>query len=141
MKKLVILLFVVVLMAMSIAPVGAAEPVKVGVMQIVDHPALNAARDGLRDALKEVYGFIPDQNIVYDFQSAQGDVATANTIAQKFVSDKDDIIVSIATPTSQAAANATKDIPIVFSAVTDPISAGLVKDNMKPGGNVTGVSD
>jgi putative ABC transport system substrate-binding protein len=74
-------------------------------------------------------------------QSAQGDVATANTIARKFVSDQVDVIVSIATPTSQAAANATKEIPIVFSAVTDPVSAGLVKDLNKPGGNVTGVSD
>jgi len=122
-------------------PATAAEPIKIGIMQIVDHPALNATRDGVRDVLQEVYGYVPDQDIIYDMQSAQGDVATANTIARKFVSDQVDVIVSIATPTSQAVANATKEIPIVFSAVTDPVSAGLVKDLNKPGGNVTGVSD
>ncbi len=120
---------------------SAEEKIRVGIMQIVDHPALNATRQGLIDALAEVYGYVEGQNIVYDAQSAQGDVATANTIARKFVADKVDLIVSIATPTSQAAVNATKDIPIVFSAVTDPVAAGLVKDLEKPGGNVTGISD
>jgi len=141
MKRYLFTSLLFVLVIGLIFPVLAAEPIKIGVMQIVDHPALNAARDGLKDALQEVYGYIPDKDIVYDMQSAQGDVATANTIARKFISDQVNVIVSIATPTSQAAANATKDIPIVFSAVTDPVSAGLVKDIQKPGGNVTGVSD
>jgi len=122
-------------------PATSAEPIRIGVMQIIDHPALNAARDGVKDALQDVYGYVPDKDIIYDMQSAQGDMTTANTIAQKFVSDQVDVIVSIATPTSQAAANATKDIPIVFSAVTDPVTIGIVKDLQKPGGNVTGVSD
>lgn len=141
MKKLGMVFMVVVLvLAMSVLG-GAQEKVKIGIMQIVDHPALNAVRDGLKDALKEVYGYVEGENIVYDAQSAQGDVATANTIARKFVAEKMDLIVSIATPTSQAAVNATKEIPVVFSAVTDPVSAGLVKDLQKPGGNVTGISD
>ena len=83
-------------------------------MQIVDHPALNATRDGVRDVLQEVYGYVPDQDIIYDMQSAQGDAATANTIARKFVSDQVDVIVSIATPTSQAVANATKKYQLFF---------------------------
>lgn len=141
MRKILFLSLLVLLSIGLVLPATAAEPVKIGIMQIVDHPALNATRDGVRDVLQEVYGYVPDQDIIYDMQSAQGDVATANTIARKFVSDQVDVIVSIATPTSQAVANATKEIPIVFSAVTDPVSAGLVKDLNKPGGNVTGVSD
>ena len=141
MRKILFLSLLVLLSIGLVLPATAAEPVKIGIMQIVDHPALNATRDGVRDALQEVYGYVPDQDIIYDMQSAQGDVATANTIARKFVSDRVDVIVSIATPTSQAAANASKEIPIVFSAVTDPVSAGLVKDLQQPGGNVTGVSD
>jgi putative ABC transport system substrate-binding protein len=141
MRKILFFTLLVLLPIGLVLPATAAEPIKIGIMQIVDHPALNATRDGVRDVLQEVYGYVPDQDIIYDMQSAQGDVATANTIARKFVSDQVDVIVSIATPTSQAAANATKEIPIVFSAVTDPVSAGLVKDLNKPGGNVTGVSD
>jgi len=141
MRKITFLVFLGLLLIGLVLPATAAEPIKIGIMQIVDHPALNASRDGVKDALQEVYGYVPDKDIIYDMQSAQGDVATANTIAHKFISDKVDVIVAIATPTSQAAANATKDIPIVFSAVTDPVSAGLVKDLQKPGGNVTGVSD
>lgn len=120
---------------------GAQGKVRIGIMQIIDHPALNAVRQGFIDAMREVYGYVEGENIEYDAQSAQGDIATANTIARKFVTEKVDLILSIATPTSQAAVNATKDIPIVFSAVTDPVSAGLVKDLERPGGNVTGISD
>jgi len=141
MRKITFLVFLGLLLFGLVLPATAAEPIKIGIMQIVDHPALNASRDGVKDVLQEVYGYVPDKDIIYDMQSAQNDVATANTIAHKFISDKVDVIVTIATPTSQAAANATKDIPIVFSAVTDPVSAGLVKDLQKPGGNVTGVSD
>jgi len=141
MRRITFLVFLGLLLIGLVLPATAAEPIKIGIMQIVDHPALNASRDGVKDVLQEVYGYVPDKDIIYDMQSAQNDVATANTIAHKFISDKVDVIVTIATPTSQAAANATKDIPIVFSAVTDPVSAGLVKDLQKPGGNVTGVSD
>jgi len=119
---------------------AAEKVVKVGIMQIVDHPALNAVRDGFIEAMAE-NGYLEGKNIAYDIQNAQGDMATANTIAQKFVSEKVDIILSIATPTSQAAVNATTTIPIVFSAVTDPVGAGLVKNLKSSGNNVTGISD
>ncbi len=141
MKRLALLALVFIFIAMTASSAVPQEKVKIGIMQIVDHPALNAVRDGLIDALKEEFGYVEGENVEYDIQSAQGDVATANTIARKFVAEKVDLIVSIATPTSQAAANATKEIPIVFSAVTDPVSAGLVGSLEKPGGNITGVSD
>jgi putative ABC transport system substrate-binding protein len=140
MRKIGIVVFVLFVLGMSLGAL-AQDKVKIGIMQIIDHPALNAVRQGFIDAMKEVYGYVEGENIEYDAQSAQGDVATANTIARKFVTEKVDLIVSIATPTSQAAVNATRDIPIVFSAVTDPVSAGLVKNLEKPGGNVTGISD
>jgi len=112
----------------------------IGITQIVDHPALNAVRDGFIDEMTK-QGYIKDEDVIYDLQNAQGDMATANTIAQKFVSEEVDLILSIATPTSQAAVNATTTIPIVFSAVTDPIGAGLVKNLENSGNNVTGISD
>ena len=112
----------------------------IGITQIVDHPALNAVRDGFIDEMTK-QGYIKDEDVVYDIQDAQGDMATANTIAQKFVSEGVDLILSIATPTSQAAVNATTTIPIVFSAVTDPVGAGLVKNLENSGNNVTGISD
>jgi len=114
--------------------------VRIGITQIVDHPALNAVRDGFIEAMAEE-GYIEGENVTYDIQNAQGDMATASTIARKFVSEKADLILSIATPTSQAAVNATTTIPIVFSAVTDPLGAGLVKNLESSGNNVTGMSD
>ena len=103
---------------------------KVGIVQIVSHKALNKAKEGFEDAFKEA-----GLKAEFDEQDAQGEVTTANTIANKFVSDKVDLIFAIATPTAQAASNATSDIPILFSAVTDPNAAGLVKPN------ITGTSD
>lgn len=141
-KTLIILsVFGVCLMLFGLSPLLAAKKViKIGITQIVDHPALNAVRDGFIDEMTEL-GYILDKDVVYDLQNAQGDMATANTIAQKFVSEGVDLILSIATPTSQAAVNATTTIPIVFSAVTDPIGAGLVKNLESSGNNVTGISD
>jgi len=113
---------------------------KIGISQIVEHPALDDARKGIIDALKEE-GFVEGENLEIDFQNAQGDMPTAQTIADGFVAAKKDMIIAIATPSAQAAANATKDIPIVFTAVTDPVAAGLAASLEKPGGNVTGSSD
>ena len=111
---------------------------KIGITQIVDHPALNAARDGFIERLKEL-GLDADISI----QDAQGDVANAQMIAEKFVSDKSDLILAIATPTAQAAQNATKDskTPVIFTAVSDPVFSGLVSNKEKPEANVTGVTD
>lgn len=114
--------------------------IKIGISQIVEHPALDSARQGFMDALKSK-GFEDGKNIKIDFQNAQNDIPTAQTIAQNFVSQKMDMILAIATPSAQAAYNTTKDIPILITAVTDPVSAGLVKSLDKPGTNVTGTSD
>ena len=113
---------------------------KVGISQLVEHPALDLAKEGFIEGLKEE-GFEEGKNLKLDIQNAQGDVPTAQTIANKFVTDKDDLIFAIATPSAQAAKNATKDIPIVFTAVSDPEKADLVSSNENPGGNVTGTSD
>nr|WP_294867898.1 ABC transporter substrate-binding protein [uncultured Pseudogulbenkiania sp.] len=122
------------------APLLAAEMKSVAVTAIVEHPALDAARKGIEDELKAA-GFIQGKNLKYQFQSAQGNTATAAQIARKFIGDTPDVIVGIATPSAQALAASTKSIPVVFSAVTDPVAAKLVKDWKPSGTNITGVSD
>ncbi len=117
---------------------------KIGVTQIVSHPALDGDQKGFEKALAEA-GFKEGVNVTYDRQNAQGDMANAQTIAQKFLDAKVDLVHSIATPTSQAVVKTVKNIPIVFSSVTDPVDAGLVPKTSPPGTksgtNVTGVSD
>lgn len=118
-----------------------ADVKKVKVTAIVEHPALDAARKGVRDVLAE-NGFKQGDTLDLEFQSAQGDVGIAGQIAKKFVGDSPDVIVAVATPSAQAAVAAARgNIPVVFSAVTDPVAAKLVKSWKKPGQNVTGVSD
>lgn len=113
---------------------------KIGVCQLVQHDALDASYKGFIDGLKEA-GLEEGKNLKVDYQNAQGEQANCATIASKLVNDQDDLILAIATPAAQACANATTDIPIVITAVTDPAESGLVKDNKAPGGNVTGTSD
>ncbi|MEW8976822.1 MAG: ABC transporter substrate-binding protein [Symbiobacterium sp.] len=117
-------------------------PIQIGLTQIVEHPALDATRQGIIDGLAEA-GYVDGQNIKIEFQSAQGEPTVAQQIAEKFVADRKDLIIAIATRSAQAVVQATKNnpIPVVFSAVTDPVSAGLVSDLQKPGGHVTGTSD
>lgn len=139
-KTTALSLLLVAWWSLGMAAMAAERPLKIGIMQIVEHPALDAARQGFVDALAEA-GYKPGVKVVYDVQNAQGDMATAQLIAQKFVAAKVDLILAIATPTAQAAAKATDRIPILITAVTDPVAAGLVKSIQKPGGNVTGTSD
>ena len=113
---------------------------KIGIVQLVEHPALDAAYKGFVDGLKDA-GFVAGQNITLSYENAQGEQPNCQTIATKLVNDKSDLILAIATPAAQAVANATKDIPILVTAVTDPADAKLVASNEKPGGNVTGTSD
>ena len=111
---------------------------KVGVVQLVEHPALDAANKGFVDALKEK-GL--SDKITFDQQNAQADQSNLNSIAQRFVSDRKNLILAIATPAAQSMANATHDIPILGTAITDYEAAKLVKSNEHPGGNVSGTSD
>ena len=108
----------------------------IGISKIVAHPALDAVEKGIQDELKAL-----GHNLSYDLQNANGEISTAASIANKFKSQKVILAVGIATPTAQALVNAIKDVPVVFSAVTDPVAAGLVSSLSKGDGNVTGVSD
>nr|WP_315045376.1 ABC transporter substrate-binding protein [uncultured Leptotrichia sp.] len=143
MKKILTLLSLMTLMILSCgngnssqekksdsASTGGSKKYRIGITQIVAHPALDSAREGFKAAFKEA-GIDAD----FDEKNANGEAATANLIANSFVSSKVDLIYSIATSTAQAAAQATNTIPVVFSAITDPESAGILKNN------VTGVSD
>ena len=127
---------------LSVSHVHAADAgaKRVMVTAIVDHPALNEARDGVKDALKES-GFDEGKNLKWEYQSAQGNNGIAAQIARKYVGEKPDVIVAIATPSAQAVVAVTKTIPVVYTAVTDPVEAQLVKDWASSGSNVTGVSD
>ncbi|MEG0250309.1 MAG: ABC transporter substrate-binding protein [Peptostreptococcus sp.] len=116
------------------------ETKNIGISQLVEHPALDLSKEGFIEGLKEG-GFEEGKNLKIDMQNAQGDVPTAQTIANKFVTDNKDLIFAIATPSVQAAKNATSEIPIIFTAVSDPANAKLVKSNENPGGNITGTSD
>ncbi len=128
------------------SPAFAADPkpVRIGVIKIVSHAALDADEKGFEAALASA-GFKEGVNVVYDRQNAKGDPARAQAIAQKFVNEKVDLIHSIATPSTQAVLQTTNSIPVVFSSVTDPVSAGIVPRDSAPGKktgtNVTGVSD
>ncbi|TGG89280.1 ABC transporter substrate-binding protein [Geotoga petraea] len=105
----------------------------IGVTQIVEHPALDAVFEGLKEELS-------DMDLVYDHQIAQGSFQNATQIAKKFNNDSD-LIVAIATPSAQAAANSIKNKPIVFTAVTDPVAAGLIPKMGLNSGNIVGISD
>ncbi|MBU8877396.1 ABC transporter substrate-binding protein [Bacillus sp. FJAT-29790] len=113
-----------------------AESYKVGVTQIVEHPSLDAAFEGFKKALKD-----EGLEVSYDVQIAQGDQNNNQTIANNFVGDKVDLIFANSTPSAQGALNATKDIPIIFTSVTDPVDGKLVASMEQPGGNITGTTD
>ena len=116
----------------------AGETYTVGIIQQLEHPALDAATKGFEDKLTELLG---EDNVEFDYQNAQGEQANCTTISTKFVSDGCDLIMANATTALQAAAAATGDIPIVGTSVTDYVTAGVVESNEAPGKNVTGVSD
>ena len=122
------------------APAAADEPPMVAVTAIVEHPSLDAVRDGLRERLAEL-GHIDGETIEFAFESAQGNPTIAAQIARRFAGEAPAVIVAISTPSAQAAAAAAEGIPVVFTAVTDPVAAGLVADMAAPGGGVTGLSD
>lgn len=113
---------------------------KVGIIQLIQHDALDQANKGFIDGLAEK-GYKDGENIEIEQQNASGKQDTAQQIAGQFVSAKKDLIFAIATPTAQACYNATKDIPIVFSAVTNPVNDGLAKDWKSSDCNTTGTSD
>lgn len=141
MKKLLILVSALMLMVLSCGNSGSeskssgnagtgSKKYRIGITQIVSHPALDSAREGFKAAFKEA-----GVNAEFDEKNANGETTNSNLIANNFVSSKEDLIFAIATNAAQSASQATNDIPVVFAAITDPQSAGIMKNN------VTGVSD
>lgn len=126
--------------ASSQTPIASTDTKTVAITAIVEHPALDAVRQGVLEQLA-TDGFKEGQNLKVTFQSAQGNTATAGQIAKQFVADNPDVIVAIATPSAQSVVATTKSIPVVFSAVTDPVDAKLVPSWEASGTNVTGGSD
>ncbi|ABM18181.1 ABC transporter substrate-binding protein [Marinobacter nauticus] len=120
--------------------VQADDPRVVAITQIVEHPALDAVHEGVKDELAE-RGYREGENLRLMHESAQGNSAIASQIARKFVGENPDVIVAIATPSAQTVAAAARNVPVVFSAVTDPIAAKLVQSWEAPGANISGVSD
>ncbi|TIH20009.1 ABC transporter substrate-binding protein [Marinifilum sp. JC120] len=134
MKK--ILLFLVLLFMVTVPVIHSAQTHTVSISQIVEHPSLDAMRDGFKDRLKEA-GF----DVIYNEHIAQGNQATNIQIANQIKGESPDLVLTITTPSSQAVAQKIKDIPVLFTGVTDPVAAGLVKSLMHPGKNISGMTD
>ena len=132
--------FAVLALVSAAVPADAQGTKTVAIISMNDTPQLMEVKDGVTAGLAE-RGYVDGKNIKIDFQSAQGNFGTAQQIARQFVGENADVIVSITTPASQAVVAATKDIPIVFTTVTDPLRAKIITSFKHPGGNVTGVSD
>lgn len=144
-KKVVALLMTLV-MVIGLCACGQKDAkdeekvLKIGVIQLVKHDALDRSYQGFVDGLEEL-GYVDGENIEIDYQVASGEQANCLSIAESMVNDKKDLIFCIATPAAQAAVSKTTDIPILVSAVTDPAGSGLVASNDEPGNNVSGTSD
>lgn len=139
MKKIGLLAFVLfIAFAMAVSAAGQKDDkIIIGISKIVAHPALDAVEQGIQDELAD-QGFT---DIEYDLQNANGEVTTAASIATKFKSSGVTVAVGIATPTAQALINVLKDIPVVYSAVTDPVAAGMIASFDKGEAGIAGVSD
>ena len=153
MKKKILFVSLVVILALSVGIVGCTssaeqeeeeeeEVYNIGIAQLGTHVALDAAREGFIDQMADE-GYVDGENVEYIVRNAEFDSSTYATIADYFVSEPVDLIYSIATPITQACADAVEgtDIPVVFSAVTDPVAAGFAESWEVPGGQVTGASD
>lgn len=138
---LILFIFVSVFIWISGGKCEAAEDIsyRVAATAIVEHPALNSIRDGIRDILED-RGY-QSSKVRFTYESAQGNAVIAAQIARRLAGENPDVIVAIGTPSALAIASATRSIPVVFSGVTDPVSARLVRSLQNPGGNVTGVTD
>ena len=112
---------------------------RIGISQFITHQSLDATREGFVDELAK-QGYVEGKNIEIDLQNAQGEQRNLKTISQQ-LAEYSDVVLAIATPSAQSLANTTQTTPVIFSAVTDPVSAKLVGSREHPGGNVTGTSD
>ncbi|WP_240328823.1 tryptophan ABC transporter substrate-binding protein [Granulicatella sp. zg-84] len=151
MKKTVLAFGLFILAVLGIGYVTQQKPaqqpvqetkkiVKVGVLQLLSHPALDAIYKGITDELGNL-GYVDGKTMQIDFQNAQADQSNLVSMSQKLVSEKPDILIGITTPATASLANATKEIPIIMGGITYPVQAGLIASEEKPGNNITGVSD
>lgn len=147
MKKILVVLSLVMLLVGCSKGSGektsdGEKVYKIGILQFAQHPSLDNCREGFLQGLEEE-GFVEGKNLEIDYQNAQADMGIAAQIANAFVGNKVDMVTAIATPAAMSAYNATRktDIPVVYTAITDPIVAQLADENKKPLGNVTGTSD
>jgi len=147
--SVIVILSLVLILAISIPLASGCTPgkkmYKIGLTQIVSHPALDAIRQGFINGMADA-GYVEGQNVEYDFLNPEGDMSVTQTIAQKFVSEKKDVIVPITTPCTQAVCAAAENtgIPIIFIGVTAPMVAGIVdtwENPCFPGLHITGISD
>ncbi|MCI5765496.1 MAG: ABC transporter substrate-binding protein, partial [Clostridiales bacterium] len=140
MKKL--LAIVLSLVMLTAASAALAENKTVGILQSAEHGSLDNCREGFIAGLAE-NGFVEGENLKIEYQNAQADMGIANQIATQFVSEGVDMMCAIATPSAQACYNAAdgKDIPTIFTAISDPVAAMLAGEDKMPLGNVTGTSD
>lgn len=142
MKKIIksILVLTVSLLTISFTNVQAQETYSVALVQLVSHPSLDDIAEGIYEGLAEA-GYVEGDNLEVDFYNIEGDLNLLSTVAQQAVSKNPDLIITIATQTTQAFQNVTSDIPIIMSGITDPLAAKLVADLEEPGANITGVSN
>ncbi|MBK0348860.1 ABC transporter substrate-binding protein [Aerococcaceae bacterium zg-ZJ1578] len=141
-KLMALFVMVVALMTQSIGQVvvKAQETLKVAIVQLVSHPSLDEIVEGVKNGLADA-GYKEGDNLEVEFHNAEGDMNLLGSIAETVVNNKPDLIFAVTTPVAQFFADATKDIPIILTGITDPVGAGLVESIEKPGGNITGVSD
>lgn len=144
MKKLFVLMAAILLIGAALAGLAgckkSSEGHKIGIIQLAEHPALDAGYEGFVKALED-NGYIDGENISIDYQNAQGDKTNLSTISDRFISDKVDLVLAIATPAAQTIAGKTTTIPILGTAITDYVDARLALSNEEPGMNVSGTTD
>ncbi|WP_423214272.1 ABC transporter substrate binding protein [Streptococcus equinus] len=144
MKKCLAALMAVMLAALTLGGCSSSknankDVVHIGILQYVEHPSLSAAREGFVAELKKE-GYVDGKNLKLDYENAQGDQSNLQTISTNLLSNND-LVLGIATPAAQTLSNLSTDVPVLFTAVTDPVSAKLVKTMEKPEGIATGTSD
>lgn len=139
-KKSLVVIIVLLLSILAVSCSGGDGTIQVGIIQLADHAALDASRDGFIEALKDG-GYVDGENIEIDYHNGQSDQNNLSTISDRFVSNDVDLVLAIATDAAQAMAGKTTDIPILGTAITDYEVAGLVDSNEKPGTNVSGTTD
>ncbi len=138
--RLLTLLLTLVLLVGLVGCSGNSKKKSIGIIQYMEHAALDASREGFIKALKD-NGYVEGENLKIDVQNAQGDQSNLSTISDRFVSNKVNLVLAIATPAAQSIAGKTTNIPILATAITDFVSAKLVNSNEVPGGNVSGTTD